>query len=128
MNKIATKGRRYLKNDRWHDDNGPIPDEPLDWDPPMTEAEIHEAALTDPDAQPLTAAQLARTKRVAPVKTLRWKLRLSQAEFSARFGIPLGTLRDWEQHKAEPDSAARVLLKVIEENPDVVQRAAQAAA
>jgi putative transcriptional regulator len=48
---------------------------------------------------------------------------LTQEEFSARYHIPLGTLRDWEQHRAEPDQAARAYLKVIAKDPDFVAAA-----
>ena len=44
-------------------------------------------------------------------------------EFAARFQIPLGTLRDWEQGAAEPDQAARAYLKVIARDPEAVSRA-----
>lgn len=123
MNKIVTTGKRFIKDDRWHDDNGPIPDTPADWDPPMTDEETTLAALSDPDAQPLTAEQLAQMRRVAFAKHVRWKLGLSQAEFATRFQIPIGTLRDWEQHRTEPDAAAAAYLRVIAENPDAVRQA-----
>jgi len=86
----------------------------------LTDEDIHKAALADPDAQPLTDAELKRMRRVAPVKRLRWKLGLSQAEFAQRFRIPVGTLRDWEQHRTEPDQAALAYLKVIEADADFV--------
>lgn len=57
------------------------------------------------------------------VKSVRKRLGLSQAEFSARFGIPPGTLRDWEQGRRSPEGPARVLLKVIENDPKAVERA-----
>jgi putative transcriptional regulator len=43
---------------------------------------------------------------VAQVKTIRRALKLSQEEFAASFHIPIGTLRDWEQGRKEPDAAA----------------------
>jgi putative transcriptional regulator len=61
------------------------------------------------------------------VQSIRKKLGLSQAEFSARFGIPPGTLRDWEQGRRVPEGPARVLLKVIENDPKAVERALAAA-
>ena len=93
----------------------------------LTDEEIHKAALADPDAQPLTESQLARMRRVSPVKRLRWKLGLSQAEFAERFQIPVGTLRDWEQHRSEPDQAAKAYLKVIAKDAEFVRRALAAA-
>jgi putative transcriptional regulator len=89
----------------------------------MTEAERHAAALADPDAQPLTPERLARMKRTPQVKVIRRALGLSQEEFAARFQIPLGTLRDWEQGRKEPDAAARAYLVVIGRNPVAVSEA-----
>lgn len=57
------------------------------------------------------------------VQSIRKRLGMSQAEFSARFGIPPGTLRDWEQGRRIPEGPARVLLKVIETDPKAVERA-----
>src|SRR6516164_9760959 len=54
------------------------------------------------------------------VKAVREKLGLSQEEFAATFGVPLGTLRHWEQGLRRPEGAARVLLNVIDVRPDVV--------
>lgn len=89
----------------------------------LTEEEVMAAALADPDAQPLTDEQLSRMKRISFVKRLRWKLGLSQADFARRFGIPVGTLRDWEQHRSKPDQAAESFLKVIAANPKAVEKA-----
>jgi len=86
----------------------------------MTEAEVHAAALSDPDAQPL---DLTRVKQVPRAKSLRRALRLTQEEFAARFRIPLGTLRDWEQGRTEPDQPARAYLKVIAFDAELVRRA-----
>ncbi len=89
----------------------------------MTEEEVHAAALADPDAQPLTETDFARMKRVPRIKTLRRALALTQEEFAARYHIPLGTLRDWEQGRCEPDQPARAYLKVIARDPEGVMRA-----
>ena len=92
----------------------------------MTDEQRHAAALSDPDAQPWTAAQLARAKRTPRAKIIRRALGLTQEEFAARFHIPLGTLRDWEQGAAEPDQAARAYLKVIAVDPEAVRKALEA--
>ena len=89
----------------------------------MTPEQCHAAALSDPDAQPLTEEDFARMKRTPQVKVMRRALRLSQEEFSATFHIPLGTLRDWEQGRKEPDAAARAYLIVIGREPEAVGRA-----
>jgi putative transcriptional regulator len=57
------------------------------------------------------------------VKAIRTRLRLTQTEFAHRFGIPPGTLRDWEQHRRRPEGPARVLLVVIDKEPEAVNRA-----
>ena len=54
---------------------------------------------------------------------MRRALGLTQDEFAARFRIPLGTLRDWEQGKSEPDQAARAYLTVIARIPKAVAEA-----
>jgi putative transcriptional regulator len=96
----------------------PFPDPgPL---PHLTEEEINAAALTDPDNPPRTPERQKRLKRVPQVKVMRRALHLTQEEFAARFRIPLGTLRDWEQGKTEPDQAARAYLTVIARNPKAV--------
>jgi putative transcriptional regulator len=57
------------------------------------------------------------------VRAVRESLRLTQEEFALRFGFNLGTLRGWEQGRRHPDGTARVLLKVIMNAPDAVERA-----
>jgi putative transcriptional regulator len=89
----------------------------------MTEAEIVAAAEADSDARRLTTEELRTAKRVPRTKTLRRALSLTQEEFSARYHIPLGTLRDWEQGRCEPDQPARAYLTVIARDPDGVRRA-----
>jgi putative transcriptional regulator len=93
----------------------------------MTDAEIHAAALRDPDAQPLTPERLARMRPTPRLKIIRRALGLTQEEFAARYQIPLGTLRDWEQGTKEPDQAARAYLKAISGDPAAVLRALEAA-
>ena len=89
----------------------------------MTEAEVLAAALSDPDAQPLTPEDFQRMQRTPRAKIIRRALGLTQEEFAARFRIPLGTLRDWEQGAAEPDSCAKTYLTVIARNPKAVEEA-----
>jgi putative transcriptional regulator len=91
----------------------------------MTAAERHAAAMADPDARPITKEDVAtgRVRVVPQVFLVRHRLRLSQEEFAAQFHIPVGTLRDWEQRRKEPDAAARAYLRVIALEPDVVRKA-----
>lgn len=92
-----------------------------------TDAEVEEAARSDTDNPPRSASQLAKMRRVPRVKTLRRALHLTQEEFADRYHIPLGTLRDWEQGRSEPDQPARAYLKVIARDPKAVERALYAA-
>ena len=88
----------------------------------MTEGEISSAANADPDARPMTPEQLKTTTFKPRTKTLRRALGLTQEEFAARYHIPIGTLRDWEQGRSEPDQPARAYLCVIAGDPEGVSR------
>ena len=54
------------------------------------------------------------------VQAIRKKTGMSQQRFCATFGISLGTLRHWEQGLRVPRGTARVLLKVVDNNPSAV--------
>lgn len=56
------------------------------------------------------------------VKATRGKLGLGQEAFAARFGFSATAVRDWEQGRRQPEQAARVLLMVIDEAPQTVER------
>jgi putative transcriptional regulator len=88
----------------------------------MTPEAIERAARADLDAQPLTETDLKRMRRTPQAKIIRRALDLTQEEFAARFRIPLGTLRDWEQGRAEPDQPTRAYLTLIARDPDRVNR------
>ena len=92
----------------------------------LTDADIEKAAACDPDDAPLlTDDQLAKARVVWPtdIAATRRRLGLSQTEFAAWFGISPGTLRNWEQGRRVPEGPARVLLRVIEREPEAVRRA-----
>lgn len=89
----------------------------------MTPTQRHAAAMADHDARPIRPEDLARMPRVPQVRIIRRALKLSQEEFSARYMIPLGTLRDWEQDRKQPDAAAKAYLRVIAKEPNVVWKA-----
>ena len=57
------------------------------------------------------------------VKAIRRKLGMSQARFAASFGFALDAVQNWEQGRRRPEGAARAFLKVIEHEPEAVQRA-----
>jgi putative transcriptional regulator len=89
----------------------------------MTAEQKHAAALSDPDAQPLNPETMKHLRPTPQVKIIRRSLGLSQEDFATRFHIPIGTLRDWEQSRKEPDAAARAYLMVIARNPTAVSEA-----
>lgn len=89
----------------------------------MTEAEIEANAVDDPDNPPMTEDELSRVRQVPNPREIRRCLQMTQEQFARRFHLRLGTVRDWEQGKKDPDSAAKALLKVIEHNPDAVLHA-----
>jgi len=57
------------------------------------------------------------------VRRIRAKSGLSQAEFANRYGFSARTLQEWEQGRAQPESAARAYLLVIARNPKAVEEA-----
>jgi putative transcriptional regulator len=59
----------------------------------------------------------------ARIRSIRKRVARSAREFETRFGIPAATINNWEQGRRAPDPAARVLLQVIERDPEAVLRA-----
>jgi putative transcriptional regulator len=57
------------------------------------------------------------------VKKIRSRLGLSQESFAQTYGFALSAVRDWEQGRRQPDRSARILLKVVEKEPEAVMRA-----
>ena len=57
---------------------------------------------------------------VLDVRGLRTRLGLTQAEFAAKYGFSVGAVRNWEQGIRRPERAARLLLAVIDRDPDLV--------
>lgn len=60
------------------------------------------------------------------VKAIRKRQHLSQEAFAARYGFKVGRIRDWEQNRSTPDAPSRLLLKVIEKEPEALERAVSA--
>jgi putative transcriptional regulator len=77
----------------------------------------------EPDSKPMTDEQRKNARLIPRVTTLRRALRMTQEQFSAEFGIPIGTLRDWEQGRVEPDATARAYLRAIAANSEAVAKA-----
>jgi putative transcriptional regulator len=84
---------------------------------PRSFKEIEKAARSDPDALPMTDAELGTMQRIPLAKHARWKAGLTQEAFAARYLIPIGTLRDWEQGRTLPDASAQAYLQAIAADP-----------
>ena len=63
------------------------------------------------------------TVHVPDPKAIRERLKMSQAEFAEAYGIPVGTLRNWEQGLRRPDAPAAAYLRVIAKQPRIVREA-----
>lgn len=70
-----------------------------------------------------TAQAMDRAQRARLIRRTRTGLGLSQAEFAARFRVPVGTLRDWEQARATAPDFAVAYVRVIARHPDIVAQA-----
>jgi putative transcriptional regulator len=62
---------------------------------------------------------------VERIRAIRKRVARSAKAFEERFGIPAATISNWEQGRRKPDPAGRLLLKVIEKDPEAVERAAR---
>ncbi|MBX9826675.1 MAG: helix-turn-helix domain-containing protein [Xanthobacteraceae bacterium] len=78
--------------------------------PPEADQRILAPSIA-PERPPQTDAGYARR--------IRSQTRLTQAEFAARIGVPIETVRNWEQGKRQPRGPARALLRLLDEAPDV---------
>jgi putative transcriptional regulator len=77
----------------------------------------------DPDEESPADARL-----VVPVRLVRERLRMTQAELAALLHVPLGTLRNWEQNRFSLDPAVQALLLVLYREPEAALRALRHAA
>ena len=76
--------------------------------------------LRDGREFPLAAALPADAASAPTARELRRRARLTQIEFAARLGVPVETIRNWEQGKRMPRGPARALLAVIAHAPETV--------
>ena len=95
----------------------------------MDTSPLHQdVPLTPPLAAPAVPDD---TKMAAPekdeaalcgmmIRQIRRRTKLTQIAFTRRYGIPLGTLRDWEQGRAKPDATARSYLALIAKAPEEI--------
>ena len=76
-----------------------------------------ERELTSPAAR--AAGEMSDPGAAAYARGVRAQTKLTQAEFASRIGVPIETVRNWEQGKRSPRGPARALLKLIEKAPQV---------
>lgn len=93
--------------------------------PMMPRSRSREPRAVEPRAvaQLLITEDFRNMRTVPRVEMLRHRFALSQEEFAIRYHIPLGTLRDWEENRSEPDEPMCAYLTVIARHPEVVRRA-----
>ncbi|WP_298241010.1 helix-turn-helix domain-containing protein [uncultured Bradyrhizobium sp.] len=72
--------------------------------------------------EPTATVATGETSSLA-VRDLRRRACLTQMEFAAKLGVPVETIRNWEQGKRAPRGPARALLAVIAHAPDTVFQA-----
>ncbi|MCY3829505.1 MAG: helix-turn-helix domain-containing protein [Rhodospirillaceae bacterium] len=87
-----------------------------------TEAALDEV-LTHVQGETVLPCRIVDDPAAERIVALRKRLKLSRQSFADRFGLDARALQDWEQGRRVPDRAARVLLTVIDNNPDAVARA-----
>lgn len=84
-----------------------------------TEADIRRQTIEDgedPDATPAG-------RQIVPSAIVRQQLGMTQQAFAELIGVPVGTLRNWEQERVVPEPAARALLTILAREPQAALRA-----
>jgi putative transcriptional regulator len=88
-------------------DGQEFPLAPAVWRAPANPPVAERAPISEVDAAPV-------------VRDLRRRAHLTQLEFASRLGVPVETIRNWEQGKRVPRGPARALLAVIAHAPEMV--------
>ena len=89
-----------------------------------TEEDIRRHAIEDGENPDAALGQFAL---VIPVHAVRRKLGMTQEAFADLLKIPVGTIRNWEQNRVQPDPAACALLTILYRQPKAALKALQAA-
>jgi putative transcriptional regulator len=79
------------------------------------------AGLEDAIAFARGDASRGRVAKPLDVRAIRTATRKTQKEFAEAYQLPVGTIRDWEQNRRQPDAPARVLLSLIQAEPETVE-------
>ncbi|MBN9465066.1 helix-turn-helix domain-containing protein [Brevundimonas sp.] len=80
-------------------------------------------AVAHAEGRPEGADVRVHAPESVDVAAIRKGQKLTQEGFASAYGLPVATVRDWEQHRREPDTGSRLLLKVIQHEPEAVRRA-----
>lgn len=80
------------------------------------------AGLSDAIAFVEGDSSRAAVRRPVDIRAIRERRNMTQAEFSETYRLPVGTVRDWEQHRREPDTGSKVYLAMIEADPEGVEK------
>ena len=93
---------------------------------PKSEQELLERdANRDIGAELLQSIREMKTGAAAvvhgPVAIARYRVKMSQSEFAKLLGVSVRTLQEWEQGRREPSGAARYLIRIAHERPDVLR-------
>lgn len=88
-----------------------------------TDREIDRQIAADPDVAP-DVGTLGRP--LPDIRGIRRRLRMTQARFAASLGIPVATLRNWEQRRTLPEPAALALLRILDRMPEAIRLLAAA--
>lgn len=79
------------------------------------------------DAIAYAEGDQARGRIAAPldVAAIRKRTGKTQDQFARAYRLPIGTVRDWEQSRSQPDAPARILLALIGAEPETIERLVQ---
>lgn len=89
----------------------------------LSDEAIEAAAKSDPNNLPATETMLSRARTAHLVRRTRAGTGLSQSRFAARYGFSAAAVRDWEQGRRTPEASTLCYLRVIEHEPQAVDRA-----
>jgi putative transcriptional regulator len=82
-------------------------------------------AIAKGEADP--TSYVVHVPEAVDVKAIRRKRGLTQKEFAGRYGFSIGRVKDWEQHRSSVDTPSRILLLIIDKEPEVIERVLSAA-
>ena len=89
----------------------------------LSDEALEDAAKADPDNLPATRAMASRAQTAHVVRRVRAGTGLSQSRFATRYGFSAAAVRDWEQGRRTPEASTLCYLRVIEREPQAVERA-----